>query len=219
MIYPLVVIALPFLALLHDAYQQATASGLKAHIWTSDDSESTISADVQVVLVTPERLLTPSCTQFTTQLKRADRLGAIIFDEAHVYILDFYRASTHSVMHATGLSNTRYIFLSATLSPTVEHLLVERLHLGSLAVVRAPTWRPNIHYRVEVDSAPVGAEQGRLVELGVAAAREQLAENVEGAVLVICRTREMAEKVAVELNCGVRISIHMPRHPFRLGEQ
>ncbi|KAE8217712.1 hypothetical protein CF319_g8261 [Tilletia indica] len=134
----------------------------------------------------------------------------MVFDEAHVYLHDDYRASTHAVSKATVLPHLRYIFLSGTVAPFLEQTLADRLNLGSLTVVRALTVRPNIKYQVTADDAVVMGQDGledRLIELGVDAVnKHQLESGQGGGVLVICRTREMAYKLGGALSCGVYVS-------------
>lgn len=147
----------PLIALMKDQCERLQALGVHAvQLNSALDAEATQDAEAalhdgsaQVVFLTPERL-----GAVTQALGRsAHPTSLLVVDEAHCISQwghDFRPAFLETGPAWRALGQPTVLALTATASDQVEADIRQQLALPAMGVVRTGTYRPNLHFRVEV---------------------------------------------------------------------
>ena len=104
-----------------------------------------------IVLVTPEKALSPEFGTFVGRLRQTQRLDRIVIDECHIVLND--RWDFRQGLQQLGrlaYAETQMLLLTATLPPSEEQTLFDRMYWrrDEARLIRASTVRPNIAYSV-----------------------------------------------------------------------
>ena len=140
------VVVVPLIALRGDMLQRCYHLGISCVEW-----ESRRPADqASIVLVTPESAITEDFMTFLNRQRLCHRLDRIVIDECHVILND--QTNFRPAMAQLGkliVAQAQMIYLTATLPPTVETQLFQRLRTtkNDVHLFRARTHRTNIVYR------------------------------------------------------------------------
>jgi len=138
------ILVVPLLALRGDLLRRVRELGIDHLEWTPGDQR-----DASLVFVSVEAAGHDSFMEYARGLVHAQRLDRIVVDECHLTITAAdYRQSLVGLSQIRSL-RTQFVYLTATLPPSMQAEFEERNHLYRPAVVRASVDRPNIHYGVE----------------------------------------------------------------------
>jgi superfamily II DNA helicase RecQ len=156
-----------------------------------------------LVLVTAEAASTRDFLKYARALISQQKLDRIVVDECHLTITAAgYRKSMVDLAAIRGL-RTQFVYLTATLPPSMQAEFEERNHLLRPKVIRASSNRPNIFYMVS--KATNG--QGILLEQAAARARDAwdqsgLFDKSRDKIILYVRTRDEAKELAQLLSCS-----------------
>jgi superfamily II DNA helicase RecQ len=156
-----------------------------------------------LVLVTAEAASTRDFFKYARMLVSQQKLDRIVVDECHLTITAAgYRQSIVDLVTIRSL-RTQFVYLTATLPPSMQAEFEERNHLLRPKVIRASSNRPNIFYMVR--KAKNG--QGSLLEQAAAKARDAwdqsvLFDKTRDKIILYVRTRDEARDLAELLGCS-----------------
>lgn len=177
--------------------------------WTPDQQQ-----DARLVLVSVEAASQPSVIKYARSLIDDQRLDRIVLDECHLTIMAAdYRDSVVELRQIRSL-RTQFVYLTATLLPSMQAEIEERNLLHHPTVVRASTNRPNMFYTVQ----QVSASQGTLlnqVATNVCDAWPSPCTSDQDKALLYTRNREEATALAALLDCDVYLGGHSSSNPER----
>lgn len=188
----IIIIVIPYLALLDDAFQRsASLPHLPSRIWLSK-SDKISPTETKLVFVSYDRFVGDDFGVFLRKAVQQKWVNSIFFDESHVLLTEqLFRRKMSDAARLTE-HGIPLILLSATLPPSWEKELKERLNVPVLSIVRAPTHRPNLSMKVLVASR----------EDEIWSKAHSLIRNCAGACLIVCRTVQMVGAVWTKLNAA-----------------
>jgi superfamily II DNA helicase RecQ len=155
-----------------------------------------------LVLVTVEAASTKDFLQYAQTLIAQQKLDRIVVDECHLTITAVdYRPAMVDLAIIRSL-RTQFVYLTATLPPSMQTEFEERNYLLHPRVVRASSNRPNIFYKVH--RAKRG--KGSLLEQAAKRVRDawersELVNTSRDKIIVYVRTRQEAQQLALLLDC------------------
>jgi superfamily II DNA helicase RecQ len=141
------VVVVPLIALRGDMVHRCRQLGISSVAW-----ESRRPADqASIVLVTPESAITEDFMTFLNRQRLCHRLDRIVIDECHVVLND--QTNFRPAMAQLGrllVAQAQMIYLTATLPPTAENQLFQRLRTSreKVHLFRSRTHRMNVAYRL-----------------------------------------------------------------------
>ena len=147
------VVVVPLIALRGDMVYRCRQLGISCVEW-----ESRRPADqASIVLVTPESAITEDFMTFLNRQRLGHRLDRIVVDECHVVLND--QTNFRPAMAQLGrliVAQAQMIYLTATLPPTAENQLFQRLRTSreKVHLFRARTHRMNVAYRLWQPTVP-----------------------------------------------------------------
>jgi superfamily II DNA or RNA helicase len=156
-----------------------------------------------LVLVTAEAASTGGFIKYARTLISQQKLDRIVVDECHLTITAAgYQQSIVDLVAIRSL-RTQFVYLTATLPPSMQAEFEERNHLLRPKVIRASSNRPNIFYMVRKATS----RRGNLLEQGTAKARDAwdrsvLFEKSRDKIILYVRTRDEAKDHADLLGCS-----------------
>ena len=224
------IVVTPLVALRDDMMVRCGKMGIESAIWRDHGCHAK-----PIVFVTPETAVTKKFGEFINRLQGKHQLDRVVLDECH-YILDIDR-SFRPRMAVLGQQvndwRIQVVYLTATLPPTEEEEFFKRMKVSKeeLCIIRCPTSRVNIRYRVvavqgkeaeeesddewtrETDDKEAEGENGdrggqakeeplSSVEVRVVkVVRGWLASNGAGKAVVYAPMRDGVDRLGRELGC------------------
>ena len=157
-----------------------------------------------LMLVTAEAASSKDFMKYARSLIAQQKLDRIVVDECHLTVTAaHYRESIVDLASIRGL-RTQFVYLTATLPPSMLAEFVERNYLLRPKPIRASSNRPNLFYMVR------RAERGHgsLLEQAAAEAkdawtRSTLFDPSRDKIILYVRTRDEASELAGLLDCAV----------------
>lgn len=139
------IVVVPLKSLRADMMERCRAFNIDCAVWSARHAVDGAS----IVLVTPEKALSPEFGSFVGRLRQTQRLDRIVIDECHVILND--RWDFRQRLQQLGLlayAETQMLLLTATLPPSEEQKLFERMYWrrDGVRLIRASTVRSNIAY-------------------------------------------------------------------------
>jgi len=147
------ILVVPLVALRGDLLRRVQELGIEYLEWTPDRP-----GEASLVFVSVEVASQKSFLTYAQRLVDAQRLDRIVVDECHLTITAAgYRESMVELRSIRRL-RTQFVYLTATLPPSMQDEFEERNHLSSPTYVRESVHRANIRYavwKVRTDSSLV----------------------------------------------------------------
>jgi superfamily II DNA helicase RecQ len=190
------VFVLPLNALILDYKRKLDAMNIPYDHF--DGSNSTISKEVNIVLVSADRLHFKEWTIAFHNLCDEREVTRFFFDEAHLALTasDFRRTLTS--MHQHRIAEVGFILLTGTCPPGSEEDLCAAFGLGSNRIVlRSTANRPELQYVRNTRTA----NGGEAIEQAVKVVEEFLAKNLESRALVFVAFKDLGPLLADRLGC------------------
>ena len=131
------------------------------------------SREAALVLVSVEAASSSDFGKYAKRLIREQKLDRIVIDECHLTVIAAeYRPSIVKLPAIRGL-RTQFVYLTATLPPSMRLEFEERNYLHRPTIIRASSNRPNIFYMVR----RVDAQAGSLLEQAAREAQKSWADS------------------------------------------
>jgi superfamily II DNA helicase RecQ len=141
----------------------------------------------QHLLVTIESTQSDSFHAFIQELVSAKRMARVILDEVHLLLTHEHFRPVMKTLHWLGQNPIQIMLLTATLPPSLQGALFEKVGLTAPLLLRIPTPRPNISFHaVHVQKKEDVAD--RVVK------EHKRAETVGDRMLIFCQSRNDVEK-------------------------
>lgn len=156
------ILVLPLVSLQGDLLRRVQELRINHFVWAPGERR-----DAPLIFVTVEAACTEQFRTYTHKLAATRDLGRVVFDEAHLTITAFkYRPAMVDLALIRSV-RTQFVYLTATLPPTMQATFEEQNNLVSPKVIRVSTNRPNISYMVQQATG-----RGGLLEEGARKARD-----------------------------------------------
>ncbi|KLP13772.1 Uncharacterized protein LW94_3354 [Fusarium fujikuroi] len=195
---PVSVVAVPFVSLVQDLVLRAGELGIDCMEWKSDIEREERQRDARLVVVSADVAVSGEFTAYVESIRVRGLLERIFLDECHTVITDVgYRERLGQLtgLHRFGCP---LVMLTATLPISMEAWFRERMLAQDAAIIRAPTMRVNIRYRVErVKPGRKAMEDGVMATMKAIEARMSAAQRG----VLYCRSIKQCEEVAALVGC------------------
>lgn len=156
-----------------------------------------------LVLVSIEAASTADFLTYARTLIDQQKLDRIVFDECHLTVTAAsYRDSIVDVTEIRDL-RTQFVYLTATLPPSIYSEFEERNHLLDPKVIRVSSNRPNIRYKVQKARSGRGSLLQQAAGLARAAYYSLPSAFAQHKIILYTRTRDEADELATLLGCPV----------------
>ena len=180
------IVVVPLKALRADMMVRCGELNIRCAVWTNGQAVDGAS----IVLVTPEKAVSPEFGTFIGRVRQTQRLDRIVIDECHVVLND--RWDFRQEMQRLGklaFAETQMLLLTATLPPSEEQRLFKRMHWRheEVRMIRASTVRKNIEYSV-VDGPREGKKRMEVLA-GIVEGVLRDVEQPSGKVVVMCESK------------------------------
>jgi ATP-dependent DNA helicase RecQ len=213
----LTIVVSPLIALMHDQVDRLRANGIPATFVNSSLSgfersqreRATLSGQVKLLYLAPERLLSEDYLFFLDQIQ--DRMGLTLLavDEAHCvseWGHDFRPEYRQLSRLRDRYPQASMLALTATATERVRHDIIDQLQLRDPHIHVASFNRPNLSYEVRPKHRGSYAE---LVQL--------LREQPDAPTIIYCQTRRGVDELSAALvRDGIRA---LPYHAGMLTEE
>lgn len=139
------VLVVPLVALRADMLQRLDQLHIAYLEWAPGER-----SEAPLVVVSAEAAGKPDFRKYATGLQEQQKLDRIVVDECHLTVTAAsYRPSLVDLTTIRGI-RTQFVYLTATLPPSMLAEFEERNYLHRPTIIRASSNRPNIRYAVEV---------------------------------------------------------------------
>lgn len=139
------VLVLPLVSLRGDLLRRVRELGIGHHVWSLEEPDTS----APLVFVAVEAAATSRFRAFAAQLAAKQELDRIVVDEAHLTVTaSDYRPAMVDLALIRSV-RTQFVYLTATLPPSMQEGFELQNHLVRPRVVRASTDRKNLFYCVE----------------------------------------------------------------------
>jgi superfamily II DNA helicase RecQ len=192
----LTIVVVPVISLRQDLAQRCTKAGIQCVEWHARQPAD----GAQIVLVTPESMVSDAFQTFMNRQRALGVLDRIIVDEAHM-ILECekgWRMTMRRALEMLAQYHVQVAYLTATLEPSVEDTFYRMTGIAAAHVrmIRGPTTRGNIAYQVR----PYDREHEEdVIQATVEGLKRQY--PLPGQIIVYCHTVEQTESLARLLGC------------------
>lgn len=193
------VLVVPLVSLREDLLRRLREHGIDHIEWLPGERR-----EAGLVLVTVEAASTGDFMKYARALVAQQKLDRIVVDECHLTVTAAsYRESIIDLTHIRSL-RAQFVYLTATLPPSMQVEFEERNFLLRPRVIRASSNRPNLFYLVQ--KAIPG--KGTLLHQAAAKAKEAwsqsgLFDRQRDKIILYVRTRDEAGELADMLGCSL----------------
>jgi superfamily II DNA helicase RecQ len=180
------IVVVPLKALRADMVVRCREVNIRCAVWEHGHAVDGAS----IVLVTPEKAVSPAFGTFVSRVRQTQRLDRVVIDECHVILND--RWDFRQELQQLGklaFAETQMLLLTATLPPTEEQTLFDRMYWrrAEVRLIRASTVRKNIEYSVVDGPAEMSKRIECLAELVGSMLRDEV--QPDGKVVVMCESK------------------------------
>ncbi|KAM0700964.1 hypothetical protein Q7P35_011323 [Cladosporium inversicolor] len=166
------IVVVPLKALRADIVVRCRKVNIRCAVWEHGQAVDGAS----IVLVTPEKAVSPAFGTFISQVRQTQRLDQIVIDECYQ-------------LGKLAFAETQMLLLTATLLPSEEQTLFDRMYWRrqEVRLIRASTVRKNIEYSVIDRPAERSKRIECLSDLVECALRDE--SQLDGKVVVMCESK------------------------------
>ena len=187
------IVVVPLKGIRSDMSHRCEQLGIRWAVW---DGFRPVDG-ASIVLVTPEKAASPEFGSFIRRLKRTQVLDRIVIDECHVILNDQLEFRKHlQELGRLAIAETQMVLLTATLPPSTEATLFERMYWRreEVTLIRGSTVRPNIAYSVIDGADSVEGRHAQLAQI----VTEVLADpsHAEGKIAVMCESVRGVKRIS-----------------------
>ncbi|KIS66241.1 uncharacterized protein UMAG_12032 [Mycosarcoma maydis] len=189
-----VVVVVPFVALIEDLIHQSRGIGIVASKWAGYRCSDKVEGSA-LVFVAAENCYSEPFGLWIQSLQQQERLAALFFDECHVAITQVhFRPVMDKIKRLMSSVAMPLYFLTATLPPSMVTSFKESLMLpqDDAGLIRAATNRKNVSYLVK--------QVASTAQLPFCL-QSLLRAHPCGPVMVFCKSKSNAEMLAGDLGC------------------
>lgn len=193
------VLVVPLIALRLDLIRRLQGLGIDYLVWLPGERR-----EAALVLVTIEAACSSDFLAYAQGLVAQQKLDRVVFEECHLTITAArYRPAMEKVS-ITRTLRTQFVYLTATLPPTMQSEFEQQNFLMRPMTIRASSNRSNVFYLVR----QANPQHGSLLEQSAAEVRDAwevpgLFDHAVDKVLIYVRTREEAAKLSDLLGCDM----------------
>jgi superfamily II DNA helicase RecQ len=161
------------------------------------------SREAVLILVSAEAVSSKDFIKYARRLIAEQKLDRIVVDECHLTVVAAeYRPSIIELIAIRSL-RTQFVYLTATLPPSIRAEFEERNYLYYPIVIRALSNRPNIFYIVR----KIDARAGSLLKQAAAEAKEAWTDSgffdhAYDKIILYVRIYKDADDLAELLSCS-----------------
>jgi superfamily II DNA helicase RecQ len=150
----------------------------------------------RIIIVVSDTAVTTGFMDFVAEVQQKGRLDRIVFDECHKIIQDKnFRPKLLQLRHL--VLSTQFLFLTATLPPTMVEEFMEAMVISDPVFIRAINQKPQVRYKVQrIANRNFDMDVSRRIQLLVGEFKGQ------EKALVFCRTKKQTERWAQYFKCG-----------------
>ncbi|KAK3935784.1 hypothetical protein QBC46DRAFT_367343 [Diplogelasinospora grovesii] len=171
--------------------------GVKSYVWSPGSSRS-----APLIIVSAEAACTPGFLEYAHRLVDRQKLDRIFIDECHLTITaGDYRPCMSQLGWYVRQVRTQTVWLTATLPPVMQELLIEHNKLVRPHMVRESTNRPNIRYIVQREKGKCTLIQRAAGLVRSCWERQDLFKSDRDKIILYCQTKELVAKLADLLGC------------------
>jgi RecQ family ATP-dependent DNA helicase len=192
------VVVVPLIALRGDMMRRCRELGIACAEWESRHPPDSAA----VVMVTPESAVGEGFTTFLNRLRATRQLDRIVIDECHIVLNRrfTFRKKMQQLGKLVG-AETQIVMLTATLPPSEEDELFQRMHFEQKQVkmFRDNTARTNIAYSVVRVGKKVNKKE--VEEIVVRTIEQKRRKHRTGKMIIYGNNREKVEQLARRVGC------------------
>jgi superfamily II DNA helicase RecQ len=193
------ILVVPLVSLRSDLLRRLTELRIEHMVWLPGERRET-----PLVMVTVEAAATADFRAYAQGLIDQQKLDRIVVDECHLTVTAATYRESIVDLTAIRLLRTQFVYLTATLPPSMQAEFEERNYLVHPKIIRAPSNRPNIFYAVR--KARTG--RGSLLEQAAAEARRMIShtdlfDRSRDKIVLYTQTRNEADHLADLIGCAV----------------
>lgn len=190
------VLVLPLVSLRIDMLRRLGELGIDYLVWSPDERRT-----ARLVVVSAEGACTKGFVAYGQDLVSRRLLKRIVIDECHYTVTAREYRKSMRQLPLLRILHTQFVYLTATLPPSMERTFEHHNYLQNPTVVRCSSNRPNIYYMVR--TIPSNA---RLIDIAAQEAREIWQPDGRFDVrrdkmLFYVQTTSEGERLAVMLGC------------------
>ena len=191
------VLVVPLISLRGDLLRRIQELGIDHLEWLPGERR-----EASLILISVEAASTKDFLKYAQSLVTQQKLDRIVIDECHLTITAAeYRPSVIELAVIRSL-RTQFVYLTATLPPSMQAEFEERNHLMRPVIIRSSSNRPNIFYMVR--KATNG--KGSILQQAAAEARDAWEESgqldqARDKIILYVRTRDEAGELSDLLGC------------------
>ncbi|KAJ4009377.1 hypothetical protein NW761_015236 [Fusarium oxysporum] len=148
---PVSIVVVPFVSLVQDLVLRARKLGIDCMEWRSniDQERDERQRDARLVVVSADMAVSKGFTAYVESIRGQGLLERVFFDECHTAIMDVSYRERLGLLTGLHRFGCPLVMLTAMLPVSMEDWFRERMLAQEATIIRAPTMRVNIRYRVE----------------------------------------------------------------------
>ncbi|PCD25885.1 hypothetical protein AU210_012319 [Fusarium oxysporum f. sp. radicis-cucumerinum] len=197
---PVSIVVVPFVSLVQDLVLRARELGIDCMEWRSDiDQErEERQRDARLVVVSADVAVSEGFTAYVESIRGRGLLERVFFDECHTAIMDVSYRERLGLLTGLHRFGCPLVMLTATLPVLMEDWFRERMLAQDATIIRAPTMRVNIRYRVkQVKPGKTAIEDGVVAAMKAIEGRMGTAQRG----VIYCRSIKQCEAIAATVGC------------------
>lgn len=193
------IVVLPLVSLRGDMIRRLGEQGIRFLQWSPGEVRQ-----APLVITSAEAACSTEFQSYAQSLVSQNRLDRIVIDECHMTLTASDYRQSMLELGALRMLATRFVYLTATLPPSMYSNFVQQNHLFEPRLVRSQVNRPNIAYSVTRH-----LPNNEMIDRSVQAIRRTWRHGVDGLGfspedkgIIYCRTKEGVKTLAASLGCA-----------------
>ncbi|KAK7947162.1 uncharacterized protein PG986_011483 [Apiospora aurea] len=194
-------VVVPFTALINDLVRRATDAGLDCLHWQPAEVEGRDEQArvARLVVVSADVATSSEFLAYADSLRARRLLRRIFVDECHTVLMDAAYRPRLEELRELHRFDCPVVLLTATLPVRLERAFRQAMLAEEAAIVRAPTTKRNIRYRVTTVTPGPTAVEDEVVRTVIRLQR-RWRDDEKG--VIYCRTQQACEALADKVGCA-----------------